>query len=184
MRRPSPNRLRSALLVALVSAAVLAPAARAQGPEFVPLNQGAFPSLAATWQGSAVRPNTIFLDLYDGMGILFQTYSPQFASLPPRRGLNALGYRPLGLPTTAALVGGVAGTRVKRVKVVYVDGQVQRPPLVHAPSEWGFGARFFAAGTTVADTAASTPQVVTRVRALDRKGRVLSTQTKVFTNPF
>jgi hypothetical protein len=50
--------------------------ASAQGPEFVPLSQGAFPQLTATWRGSAVRPNTIFLDLYDGMGILFQTSSP------------------------------------------------------------------------------------------------------------
>jgi hypothetical protein len=184
MRRPSPSRLRSGLLIALAAGAVLAPAARAQGPEFVPLNQGAFPSLAATWQASAVRPNTIFLDLYDGQGILFQTYAPKFASPPPKRGLNALGYRPLGLPTTAALVGGVAGTRVKRVKVVYVDGQVQRPSLIPAPAEWGFGARFFAAGTTVANTAAGTAQVVSRVRGFDRKGRVLITQKNVFTNPF
>jgi hypothetical protein len=180
MRRPK----RRLLWLAAFSSALVAAPAHAQGPEFVPLNAGAFPSLAATWQGSAVRPNTVFLDLYDGTGILFQTYSPQFASPPPKRGLTALGYRPLGLPTTAALVAGVAGTRVKRVKVVYVDGQVQRPPLVPAPAEWGFRARFFAAGTTVADTAANTAQVVSRVRALDRKGRVLTTQTNVFTNPF
>jgi hypothetical protein len=184
MRRARLSTLRLGLLLAVAASALLAPSARAQGPEFVPLNSGAFPQLAATWQGSAVRPNTIFLDLYDGTGILFQTYSPQFASPPPKRGLNALGYRPLGLPTTASLVGGVAGTKVKRVKVVYVDGQVQKPPLVPAPPEWGFRARFFAAGATVAETAAGTTRVISRVRALDRKGRVLLTQTNVFTNLF
>jgi hypothetical protein len=184
MRTRWHRRLRYGLPAALATAALAAPTAQAQGPEFVPLNQGAFPQLAATWQGSAVRPNTIFLDLYDGMGILFQTYSPQFASPPPKRGVNALGYRPLGLPSTASLLGGVAGTRVKRVKLVYVDGQVQKPPLVPAPPEWGFRARFFAGGTTVADAAANTVQVVSRVRALDRKGKVLVTQTNVFTNPF
>jgi hypothetical protein len=177
------RRVRDLVALTIAVAVVAAAPARGQGPEFVPLNQGAFPQLAATWQGSAVRPNTIFLDLYDGMGILFQTYAPQFASPPPKRGVSALGYRPLGLPTTAALVGGTAGTRVKRVKVVFVDGQVLKPPLVPAPPEWGFRARFFAVGTTVADTAANTVQVVSRVRALDRKGKVLTTQTNVFTNP-
>ena len=34
-------------------------------------------------------------------------------------GVTALGYRPLGLPTTAALVGGVAGTRVKTIKIFW-----------------------------------------------------------------
>jgi hypothetical protein len=184
MRRRRPNRLRRGALLACAASALLTPAAQAQGPEFVPLNQGAFPSLAATWQASAVRPNTIFLDLYDAQGSLFQTYAPQFSAPPPKRAVNALGYRPLGLPTTASLVGGVAGTRVKRVKVVYIDGQIQRPPLVPAPVEWAFRARFFAAGTTVADRFASTSQVVSRIRAFDRRGDRVATQSNVFTNPF
>jgi hypothetical protein len=61
---------------------------------------------------------------------------------------------------------------------------VQKPPLVPAPPEWGFRARFFASGTTVSAAAANTVQAVSRVRALDRKGKPLTTQTNVFTNPF
>jgi hypothetical protein len=178
------RRNRMPLWLAAIATLLIAAPARGQGPEFVPLGQGAFPALAATWQASVVRPNTVLLDLYDYQGILFQTYAPQFATPPPKRGVNGLGYRPLGLPTTASLVAGVAGTRVKTVKIVYVDGQVQRPPLVHAPVEWGFRARFFGIGAIVSDAHASTIQVVARIRALDRKGRRVATQTNVFTNPF
>ena len=52
------------------------------------------------------------------------------------------------------------------------------------PPEWGFGGRFFAAGNNVADTSAGTTQVVTLIKALDGRGRLLSKFTNVFTNPF
>jgi hypothetical protein len=55
---------------------------------------------------------------------------------------------------------------------------------VPAPAEWGFRARFFAAGAIVPDAFANTTQVVTRIKALDRKGKLLTTLRNVFTNPF
>ena len=97
--------------------------------------------------------------------------------------MNALGYRPLGLPTTAALVAGVAGTKVKTVKVFFAG----LPTVKIAPTpvpEWGFPGRFFAAGAVVPDVYATATQVVTRVKALDRKGRRVATVDNIFTNPF
>jgi hypothetical protein len=175
--------VRATLATGLV-ALVLAPSARAQGPEFVPLASGAFPHQALTWQASAIRPNTIFLDLYNHEGILFQTYSPQFVQPPPGKFVNALGYRPGGLPTTSALVGGVAGTRVKQVKIFFTGLPMQKLRTVKAPVEWGYAGRFFAAGAIVAPEFASTTQVVAQIKALDGKGKRLSVQTNVFTNPF
>ncbi len=52
------------------------------------------------------------------------------------------------------------------------------------PAHWGFAGRFFAAGATVAESSANTTQVVTRIKALDGKGRLLTTLSNVFTNPF
>jgi hypothetical protein len=170
--------------LALAAALVMAPAARAQGPEFVPLASGAFPHQALTWQASAVRPNTIFLDLYNREGALFQTYAPQFTTPPPPKRVTALGYRPGGLPTASALVGGVGGTRVKQVKVFFSGAPLQKLRTVKAPSEWGFAGRFFAAGAIVPPEHAGTTQVAFQIKALDGKGRRLSIQRSIFTNPF
>lgn len=170
------------LLGAAAIAAAAAPAS-AQGPEFVPLGAGAFPQLGYTWQANAVVPNQVLFDLYDHEGILRQTYTASFEPVS-KRTLSALGNRPFALPTTASAVYGVAGTRVKKVKIVYVDGQRQALTPTPAPSEWGFAGRFFATGITVADASAATTQVVARIRAIDRKGKVVFTQTNVFTNPF
>jgi hypothetical protein len=158
--------------------------AAAQGPEFVPLASGSFPQQALTWQALAVRPNTIFLDLYNDEQILFQTYAPVFSSPPPPKRVSALGYRPGGVPTQSALVGGVAGRKVKRVKILFAGAPTQSLRTVKAPGEWGFGARFFAAGTVVAPESAGLTQVVTRIKALDGKGKRLSVTGDVFTNPF
>ena len=183
MSRSSRAVCGKALAVAVVVLA-FAPAARAQGPEFVPLASGGFASPPVTWQASAVRPNVIFLDLYNAEGALYQTYAPSFASPPPPKRISALGYRPGGLPTTAALVGGVTGTKVKRLKIFWSAAPTQKLATVLAPPEWGFRARFFAAGATVASESAGAVQVVSKIKALDRKGRLLSTEVNVFTNPF
>lgn len=173
-----------AALVATLGCGLLAPAARAQGPEFVPLAQGAFPQLGYTWQGLALRPNAVTLDLYNSEGALFQSYTPAFDQPPPKRSVSALAYRPVGLPTTAALVAGVAGTKVKTVKVFFSGLPTQKLAPVPAPAEWGFRARFFAAGATVPDAFATTTDVVTKIKTLDRKGKLLTTLQGVFTSPF
>jgi hypothetical protein len=183
--RSRGRRRRSVVVLAtLAGTLAIAPAARAQGPEFVPLAAGAFPHQALTWQASAVRPNTIFLDLYNSEGALFQTYSPQFVSPPPPKQVTALGYRPVGLPSQSALVGGVGGTRVKHVKVFFAGAAMQKMRTVKAPVEWGFAGRFFAAGAIVGPEQAGTTQVVTQIKALDGKGKRLSIQRSIFTNPF
>jgi hypothetical protein len=184
MRNAGRSGLRLALAVAAVSSALPASSAGAQTPEFVVLGQGAFPSLASTWQGLAVTPNNVFLDLYDSKGTLYQTYMALFDQPPPKRRMNAFGYRPLGLPTVAALVAGAAGTRVKTVKIFFAGAPTQKLATVRPPPEWGFAGRFFAAGTNVAESSASTTQVVTQIKALDGRGRLLSKLTNVFTDPF
>jgi hypothetical protein len=184
MRIADRRRLSLALLAIAVAAGLTAPVARAQGPEFVALAHGAFPQLGYTWQGLALRPNAVTLDLYNAEGALFQSYTPEFTQPPPKRSLTALGYRPVGLPTTAALVAGTAGTRVKTVKVFFSGAPTVKLRPVPAPTEWAFHARFFAAGAIVPDTFANTTQVVTRIKALDRKGKLLTTLQNVFTNPF
>ena len=172
------------MLAALSACALAAPGARAQGPEFVVLGQGSFPTLNSTWQGLAVRPNNVFLDLYDSKGTLYQTYMALFDQPPPRRFVNAFGYRPPGLPTVCALVAGAAGKRVKTVKIFFDGAPTQKLRTVKAPPEWGFGGRFFAAGANVAQSSASKTQVVTLIKALDGKGGLLSKLNNVFTNPF
>ena len=184
MSRRGRRTIGPALLIAAVVLTAAAPGARAQGPEFVPLASGAFAAPPVTWQASAVRPDRIFLDIYNAESILFQTYSPQFAGVPAKRGVTALGYRPLGLPSTAALVGGVAGTRVKMVKIFFAGLPMQKLTPTPAPPEWGFRARFFAAGAIVPDSFAATSQVVTKIKALDRKGKLVSTTTGIPTTPF
>jgi hypothetical protein len=179
-RRPG---LGLALLVGLVFGGLPAPAATAQTPEFVALGQGSFPSLASTWQANAVTPNTVLLDLYDSEAILYQSYSTNFEP-PSKRTVSATGQRPLGLPTAAALVAGAAGKRVKTVKIFFAGAPTQRLNTVRPPPEWGFAGRFFAAGANVAESSANTTQVVTRIKALDGRGRPLSKLTNVFTNPF
>src|SRR5687768_9865688 len=119
MRTTPHSRAGLAILAALCSSAAVAPAASAQGPEFVVLGQGSFPSLSSTWQGLAVRPNNVFIDLYDDEGTLYQTYMALFDQPPPKRIVNAFGYRPLGLPTVAAAVAGASGKRVKAVKILF-----------------------------------------------------------------
>src|ERR1044072_5769864 len=97
-------------LLAAVCAGALAPAgAAAQGPEFVPLGQGSFPSLESTWQALAIRSNTIFFDLYGDEGSLYYTYAPQFDQPPPKRLVTAISYRPFGLPTLGTVRGGGGG---------------------------------------------------------------------------
>jgi hypothetical protein len=172
------------VIAAAIAALILGAPARAQDPEFVPLASGVFPHQAVTWQASAIRPDTIFLDLYNHEGILFQTYAPQFVQPPPPKHVSALGYRPGGLPTASALVGGVAGTRVKQVKVFFAGAPMQRLRTVNAPAGWAYAGRFFAAGAIVGPESASATQVVTQIKALDGKGKRLSVQTNVFTNPF
>jgi len=157
--------------------------ARAQAPGFLGLGTGQFPSLASSWQANAVQPNTTVLDLYDSMGILYQSYSSAWEP-QGRRGLVATGQRPLGLPSTAALVAGVTGAKVRKVKVFFAGAPMQRIATVAAPPGWGFRGRFFAAGATVADSAAATAEVVTKIRGIDRRGRRIATVTEVFTNPF
>jgi hypothetical protein len=183
MRIRGRLRLSLALTIGAVSAGLAAPGASAQGPEFFPLGQGSFPSLNSTWQANAVQPNTVLLDLYDDMGILYQSYSTVFEA-PSKRTVSATAQRPLGLPSTAALVGGAAGNRVKTVKIFFAGAPTQKVRTVKPPASWGFAGRFFAAGATVAETSANTTQVVTRIKALDGRGRLLSTITNVFTNPF
>jgi hypothetical protein len=134
-------------LLAAVCAAATAPAgASAQGPEFVPLGQGSFPSLDSTWQALAIRSDTIFFDLYDDEGSLYYTYAPKFDKPPPKRLVAAISYRPFGLPTVATFVGGVAGKRVKTVKVFFDGAPTQKLRTTKAPREWGFAARFFGTG--------------------------------------
>ncbi len=182
-KRGRSHRVAGPIAVALAALAT-APSASAQAPEFVPLGSGAFPHQGLTWQASAVRPNTIFLDLYNSEGALFQTYAPQFATPPPPKQVMALGYRPVGLPTASALVGGVAGGRVKQVKVLFSGAPLQKLTTLKAPAEWGFGGRFFAAGAIVGPKYATAVQVVSQIKALDGKGKRLSIQRNVFTNPF
>jgi hypothetical protein len=171
------------LVLAAAQAAVAAPA-RAQGPEFIPLAQGAFPSLASTWQALATRPNVSLFDIYDADGILRDSYANTWLSPVGKRRLAAVGYRPYGLPSAAAYVHGIAGRKVTRVKVFFAGAAMQKVPTVKAPPEWGFGSRFFAAGTTLPDAAAATLQAVTQIKALDRKGRLVGKLTSFFTNPF
>jgi hypothetical protein len=169
--------------IVVVAWALMPCAANAQTPDFFPLGQGAFPSLNSTWQANAVQPDTVLLDLYDDMGVLYQSYSTVFEA-PSKRTVSATGQRPLGLPSTAALVGGAAGSRVKTVKIFFTGAPTQKLPTIKPPPAWGFAGRFFAAGVTVAETQANTTQVVTRIKALDGRGRLLATITNVFTNPF
>jgi hypothetical protein len=183
MRSAGGSRVGLVLATALCASAIAAPAARAQGPEFVPLAQGSFPSLNSTWQALAIRSNTIFFDLYDDEGTLYYTYAPQFDQPPPKRLVTAISYRPFGLPTVATLVGGVAGKRVKTVKVFFDGAPMQKLRTVKAPPEWAFAARFFGTGANVAESSANKAQVVTLIKALDGKGRLLSKLTNVFTNP-
>lgn len=183
MSRIPRVRFGSTLALALGALAVSSPPAGAQAPEFVGLGGGEFPQLASTWQANAVVPNTTLLDLYDSTGILYQSYSSIWE--PQRKvGLVATGQRPLGLPSTAALVAGAAGTKVRTVKVFFLGAPMQRVRTVVPPPEWGFRGRFFAAGTTLDPSAAATTEVVTRLKGLDRRGRRLVTVDSVFTNPF
>jgi hypothetical protein len=183
MRIAASRPLLLATLVASLACGLVASPARAQGPEFVTLGQGSFPALAATWQANAVRPNMALLDLYDSQGILFQSYSTVFEA-PGKRTVAATGQRPLGIPTTAALVAGAAGARVKTVKIFFAGAPTQKLRTVRAPAEWGFAGRFFAAGANVAESSASTVEVVAQIKAFDGRGRLLSKLTSVFTNPF
>src|SRR5688572_14803281 len=137
MRISGRLRLPIALLLATASAVVSAPAATAQTPEFFPLGQGSFPSLASTWQANAVQPNTVLLDLYDDEAILYQTYSTIFEP-PSKRTVSATGQRPLGLPTVEALVGGAAGKRVKTVKIFFAGAPMQKLATIKPPAHWGF----------------------------------------------
>jgi hypothetical protein len=170
-------------LVAAAAAGLATAPAAAQTPDFVALGQGSFPSLASTWQANAVAPNTVLLDLYDHEAILYQSYSTMFEA-PSKRTVSATGQRPLGLPTVAALVGGAAGKRVKTVKIYFAGAPAQKVRTVSPLPGWGFAGRFFAAGANVAETSANTTQVVTKIKALDGRGRLLSKLTDVFTNPF
>jgi hypothetical protein len=183
MRIGGRRRLSLALLTATLSAGLAAPSANAQTPDFVTLGQGSFPSLASTWQANAVAPNTVLLDLYDDQAVLYQTYSTVFEA-PSKRTVSATGQRPLGLPTVAALLAGAAGKRVKTVKIFFAGAPRQKVRTVRPPGKWGFAGRFFAAGANLAEGSANTTQVVTRIKALDGRGRLLSTLTDVFTNPF
>ncbi len=171
-------------VAALVVAAFTGSPAHARSPDFVPLSQGSFPQLGFNWQANAARPNGLLFDFINGEGILTDSYEATFDGPPPKRGLSAIGQRPFGLPSTAAVVYGVAGTRVKKLKLRFVGGLRQTLRPVSVPADWGFAARFFATGVTIGDGFATTTQAVTRIRALDRKGRVLATLTNVFTNPF
>jgi hypothetical protein len=183
MRNRGRARVALGLLVGTAALGVIAPSAGAQTPDFVALGQGSFPSLASTWQANAVAPDTVLLDLYDNEDVLYQTYSTVFEA-PSKRTVSATGQRPLGLPTVEALVSGAAGRRVKMVKIFFAGAATQKVRTVRPPAEWGFSGRFFGAGTTVAETFAGTTQVVTRIKALDGRGRLLSQLTNVFTNPF
>ena len=176
------------VVLTAVVAGALAPTARAQGPEFVPLGQGSFPSLNSTWQALAINdpynpPRTIFFDLYDDEGSLYYTYAPDFPELPPKKLVTAISYRPFGLPTVATFVGGVAGTRVKTVKIFFDGAPMQKLRTTKAPPEWGFRVRFFGTGTNVAQSSANTAQVAKTIKALDGRGRLLSKVTDVLTNP-
>ncbi len=73
---------------------------------------------------------------------------------------------------------------MKKVKIFFDGAPTQSLRTVAAPHEWAFGGRFFAAGTNVAQTSAGMTEVVTKIKALDGKGRLLSTLDHVFTNPF
>jgi hypothetical protein len=184
MRNAGRCRLGIALLAAVSLSAAAPGAASAQGPEFVPMAQGAFPSLNYTWQALAVRPNQVFIDLYDHEGILRDTFTITFDQPPPKRIATGLGRRPFGLPTQAALVGGATGKRVKTVKIFFDGAATQKLRTVKAPPEWNFAGRFFGTGANVAESSANTTQVVTLIKALDGKGRLLSKTENVFTNPF
>lgn len=183
MWNPGRRRLLAVLPVVLGASWAGAAPARAQTPEFVGLGSGSFPSIASTWQANAVQPNSTLLDLYDPMGILYQSYSSIWEH-QGKRGLVATGQRPLGLPTTAALVAGAAGTRVRTVKVFFAGAPMQRLRTVAPPLSWGFRGRFFAAGANLADASAPTAEVVTQIKGLDRRGRRIARVTEVFTNPF
>ena len=185
MRMTGRYRMGIALLAALGACALAAPAARAQGPEFVELGAGSFPSLNSTWQALAINnpPRTIFFDLYDDEGSLYYTYAPQFDQPPPKKLVSPISYRPFGLPTVATFVGGIAGTRLKTVKIFFDGAPMQKLRTVKAPREWNFPVRFFGTGANVAQSSANTAQVARMIKALDGKGRLLSKLTDVLTNP-
>jgi hypothetical protein len=184
MRIAGRRCVRIALLAGVSAFVSGAPVAHAQGPEFVAMGQGALPSLNYTWQALAVRPNQVFIDLYDHEGILRDTFTITFDRAPRKNTVTALGRRPFGPPTQAALVGGATGRRVKTVKIFFDGAPTQKLRTTKAPPEWGFAGRFFGTGATVAESSANTTQVVTLIKALDGKGRLLSKTESVFTNPF
>jgi hypothetical protein len=73
---------------------------------------------------------------------------------------------------------------VKTVKIFFAGAPTQKVRTVKPPAAWDFAGRFFAAGATVAGSSANTTQVVTRIKGLDGRGRLLFTLSNVFTNPF
>ena len=175
---------RGRLALALLGPLMLATPATAPAQDFVALGQGAFPQLGLTWQANAARPNGVLFDFLNSEGTLTDSYESAFQTAPPKRGLSAIGQRPFGLPSTAAVVYGVAGTRVRKLKLRFVGGIRRTLKPARVPAGWGFAGRFFATGETIAEQFAATTQAVTRIRALDRKGTPVATVTDVFTNPF
>ena len=175
-------------LAALLCCSLTAVPAAAQTQKH-PINSGSVSAPSLRWEASAVPfmfgqgGSSILIDVFDAGGTRVITYGANHARVASGTSIRATEFRPPRTrPSRNAIVAGVAGARVRRVRVVFRSGPSRTVRTVAPPRDWPrVNYRFFAVGTTVAGRHRTARKLTTRIDGFNSSGRRIARQRRLTT---
>jgi hypothetical protein len=176
----------SAALAVVVCCSVTVATAIAQTQKH-PIDRGSVSAPPLRWEASAVPfmlergGSSILIDVFDRSGTRVTTYGANHVRVPSGRSIRATEFRPPRTrPSRNAIVAGVVGASVRRVRVEFRSGPSRTFRTVAAPRDWPrANYRLFAVGTTVASRHRTARRLATRIDGFNSRGRRIARQRSI-----
>jgi len=179
---------RAVAVIALLCVCVTAVPAIAQTQKH-PIDRGSVSAPPLRWEASA-NPfmfgqggSSILIDVFERSGTKVITYGVNQGRVASTSTIRATEFRPpRARPSRNAIVTGVAGMRVRRVRVVFRSGPSRMVRTVAPPRDWPrVNYRFFTVGTTVAAGHRTARKLTTRIDGFDSRARRVARQRRITT---
>jgi len=154
-----------------------------------PIDRGSVSAPPLRWEASAdpfmlgQGGSSLLIDVFDRSGTRVITYGVNHRRVASRRTIRATEFRPPRVrPSRNAIVAGVTGVNVRRVRVVFRSGPTRTVRTKAAPRDWPrANYRFFAVGTTVAARHRTARKLTTRIDGLNSRGERIARQRAITT---
>lgn len=181
------RRAKALLPATLVAAGLGALGAGAAKTQKHFVGRGTVSAPRLTWTANAVPfmfsqgGTSILVDVYRPDGTRLATYAGTHVRVPSRRSIRATELRP-NRPNRNAIVVGVTGVSVRKVKAVFAGGASRTVRTVAAPRDWPrANYRLFALSSTLPARYASRRQSATRIDGYNSRGTRISRQRTITT---